>query len=312
MVSDSRSGRLSGKIIMLINRIRPEVTEGTLYHYCSAQTLLSILKNRTIRFSDVTLLNDREEAAWGYAVFEHAAERLGKPENIPKGMPNIPPEFLEVIRQRWLSFSMATRHFVACFSADGDSLSQWRAYAEDGRGFCIGFKAKEIRSELPIQIYDVLYDEDQQTQEMTEALGSTYLEFVDKGSDYDAEWFIARNGELAASSVSLKNPAWRDEKEIRCHHLILAKMTKEKWILQDPGGYSAKGKIEPQPVQFEARNGLIVPFLDLPFSVSTNSHPIAEIVAGPKCPTDEFTLRFLLGGEGYENVPIRLAGSGYR
>jgi hypothetical protein len=26
---------------MLINRIRPEVTEGTRYHYCCPQTLLS-------------------------------------------------------------------------------------------------------------------------------------------------------------------------------------------------------------------------------------------------------------------------------
>jgi hypothetical protein len=297
---------------MLINRIRPEVTEGTLYHYCSAQTLLSILKNRTIRFSDVTLLNDGQEGAWGYHVLQQASERLSRPENIPEGMPNIPPEFFAAIREWWLSLSMGTRHFVACFSADGDSLSQWRAYADDGRGFSVGFKAKEIRSQLPIQIYDVLYDEEQQIQEMTEALGATYLEFVDKGSDYNAEWFTTLCAELAALSVSLKNPAWRDEKEIRCHHLVVAAMTGEKWVLKDPGGHSAEGKVAPQPVQFEARNGLVVPFLDLPFTVSASGHPIEAIVTGPKCPTDELTLRFLLGGEGYGNVPIRFAGSAYR
>jgi hypothetical protein len=67
---------------MLIKRIRPDVTEGTLYHYCSAQALLSVLKNRTIRFSDVTLLNDREEAAWGYLPFRllrwHGSNQFGR------------------------------------------------------------------------------------------------------------------------------------------------------------------------------------------------------------------------------------------
>jgi hypothetical protein len=38
---------------MLIDRLRPENTEGIIYHYCSAQTLLSIVRNRTIRFSQV-------------------------------------------------------------------------------------------------------------------------------------------------------------------------------------------------------------------------------------------------------------------
>jgi hypothetical protein len=293
---------------MLIKRIRPEVTEGTLYHYCSAQSLISILKNRTIRFSDVTLLNDREEAEWGYRVFQQAAELLLKPETHFRA----PPQFFAEIQRLWLSFSMGTRHFVACFSADGDSLSQWRAYAEDGKGYSIGFKAKDIRSQMPLQIYDVLYDQDQQLQEMIDAIGSLYLEFEDKGADYTAEWFTTRCAELAASSVALKNPAWRDEKEIRCHHLVVAAMTESKWMLQDPGGSSAAVKVVPQAIQFETRGGVIVPFLDLPFSVSDTGHPIEDIVVGPKCPTDMFTLLFFLGAEGYGKIPIRFAGSAYR
>ena len=34
--------------------------------------------------------------------------------------------------------------FVSCFSADGDVLSQWRAYADDGHGFAIGFAPAEF------------------------------------------------------------------------------------------------------------------------------------------------------------------------
>jgi hypothetical protein len=297
---------------MLIARLRPEKTEGIIYHYCSAHTLLSIIRNRTIRFSEVTLLNDGQEGAWGYHVFEKAAEYLSKPENIPKGKPEITAEFFEVIKHRWLSLSVKSRHMVACFSVDGDSLSQWRAYADDGRGFSIGFKAGEIRAQLPIQMYDVLYDEEQQLREMVDSLGSTWLEFIDKGSDYDAEWFMQRCAEFTASSVSLKNPAWRDEKEVRCHHVVVADASSEKLQLIDPGGRTAAGVVAPQRIQFEARNGTIVPYIDLPFSVSPERHPIAEIVVGPRCPTDETTLRFLMGGEGYGNVSVRHAGSAYR
>jgi hypothetical protein len=133
-----------------------------------------------------------------------------------------------------------------------------------------------------------------------------------KGSDYDAPWFMKRCAEFTASSVSLKNPAWRDEREIRCHHVVVSDMSAEKWVLLDPGGRTLAGSVAPKPVQFESRRGLIVPFLDLPFTVSGDGHPVHEIVVGPKCATDESTLRFVLGREGYGTVPIRFAGSAYR
>jgi hypothetical protein len=57
---------------MLIQRVRPKDTQGTMYHYCSAQTFLSIIQNRTIRFSDINLLNDAEEGRWGYGIFIEA------------------------------------------------------------------------------------------------------------------------------------------------------------------------------------------------------------------------------------------------
>lgn len=34
--------------------------------------------------------------------------------------------------------------FVASFSEDGDSLSQWRAYCPNGLGFCIGFSSESL------------------------------------------------------------------------------------------------------------------------------------------------------------------------
>jgi hypothetical protein len=33
----------------------------------------------------------------------------------------------------------AAHYFLGCFSADSDDLGQWRAYADNGRGFGLGF-----------------------------------------------------------------------------------------------------------------------------------------------------------------------------
>jgi hypothetical protein len=41
---------------------------------------------------------------------------------------------------------------------------------------------------------------------------------------------------IVASSIALKNPAWRDEKEVRCHHLVDAKIDSVSWRLEDGGG----------------------------------------------------------------------------
>jgi hypothetical protein len=36
----------------------------------------------------------------------------------------------------------AAHFFVSCFSAAGDDLGQWRAFADNGRGFALGFDAE--------------------------------------------------------------------------------------------------------------------------------------------------------------------------
>lgn len=46
------------------------------------------------------------------------------------------------------------------FSGDGDLLSQWRAYADDGKGISIGFKKSKIKEflrEIKIDFFDVKY-----------------------------------------------------------------------------------------------------------------------------------------------------------
>lgn len=54
--------------------------------------------------------------------------------------------------------------YICCFSKEGDLLSQWRAYANDGKGFSIGFDIKKldeyISEEKTITLEEVNYIEE--------------------------------------------------------------------------------------------------------------------------------------------------------
>ena len=52
---------------------------------------------------------------------------------------------LKTMGQHWYDDYIT---YAICFSERGDSLSQWRGYADDGSGVCIGFRADRISGML--------------------------------------------------------------------------------------------------------------------------------------------------------------------
>ena len=300
---------------MLYDRLRPSNDQGIIYHYCSIQTFLEIIKNKTLRFSDVSVLNDSEEGKWGYSIFKEAATCLaqgGSPAiEMIDNIVSVDESFIQKIDTFWTESRLKMMNFVSCFSTDGDSLSQWRAYADDGRGVAVGFKVSELK-ELPIKILNIEYAKETQIREMESAIRSLYVEYVENGKDDSQDWLFNRCIGLIASSISFKNPAWRDEKEVRCHHIILASMEKNLWVLEDRGGTSWGVEVSGEPISFQARNGKIVPYLDMPFKVEQDRLPIDEVVVGPKYQSGLENIQFALGNSGFRNVKLRRAGNAYR
>ncbi|RYF31222.1 MAG: DUF2971 domain-containing protein [Comamonadaceae bacterium] len=295
---------------MLPERLFDPTDDALLYHYCSPEAFVSIIENRTIRFSDINMLNDAEEGRWGYQVWERAASSLldpGRP--LPEGLASEPVDrsFLDAVDQTFSSIQFSVMSFIAAFSKDGDSLSQWRAYADDGRGYAIGFRSSALRR-LPVTLLEVCYDIDQQTEEMREEILAVFLEWLTKDKD-TGPWFRTRCAELIMSSIAFKNPAWREEREVRCQHAVPVKMAPDGFRFVPAGGVSEGQDVPPEPVRFQVRSGAIVAYLDLPFDHTRT--PIAEIVMGPKCGNAPMNVSFLLGNAGYGAVPLRGAGAAY-
>jgi hypothetical protein len=302
--------------MMLTDRLREIDDDSIIYHYCSSESFISIVNNRTIRFSDINLLNDAEEGRWGYKVFEDAATKVinrdGIPEEVCKLIEGLDEAFVDQIDKLRFAAGLRFANFASSFSTDGDSLSQWRAYADDGRGMAIGFRVSELRR-MPVQIFDIEYQYEKQVKEVSTRICSIYLEFCDKGKDCSLPWFFEACVSLAVSLIGFKNPAWRDEKEVRCQHVVDVDISDEGiWTLTDGGGVSAGKDVEGQPIRFHARQSSIVPYLDMPFEVSGERKPIVEVVLGPKNPNAPGNIMFALGNAGYGHVALKRAGAAYR
>lgn len=132
----------------------------TLFHYCSNETFVSLVKAKTIWLSSLTLSNDTMEGRLVNATLMRVAER-----------DKLDLQSRERLRE---SLEFTERFFDGlgfCLSEQADLLSQWRGYADDGRGVSIGFdlgylkelaKASSTSNPPGFAIHRVEYEPDRQ------------------------------------------------------------------------------------------------------------------------------------------------------
>lgn len=105
-----------------------------IYHYTDSAGLLGILDGGKIRLTDIFGLNDPSEVLHG---LKHASEILAaKAEHAHPAGNLFAQKFTATLDKH---FQSVAHFFVACFSHDHDELGQWRAYADNGNGFALGF-----------------------------------------------------------------------------------------------------------------------------------------------------------------------------
>jgi hypothetical protein len=201
---------------MLMSRLLPLQDKRIVYHYCSAETLRAILESKCIRFTDINMLNDAYEGRWGYSAFEEAATRIINRTGVPESVPEMPKAFFDSVDKVLSKIQVIAHPFISCFSVDGDSLEQWRSYADDGRGFAIGFHASMLQ-QLPVSTLSIEYDREAQIKEMMLALLAIYMR-KNPGTENVHGTFFEDCVLTATYLVAFKHSAFRHEQEIRCIH----------------------------------------------------------------------------------------------
>lgn len=211
-----------------------------------------------------------------------------------------------LLRQSW-------RHeiYCACLSEHPDSLSQWRAYGEDGKGFAIGFSTTHLQSickNIGGTLCDVIYDDDVQSTLVKRAfdLPPRSSDGEDPTIEEGSGTILGRISEAASRS---KNRAFSEESEWRI-------VTEPTLALDDAEQTLWTKATVPRYV---ARRGLITPYMEIPL-VEGESYrkrgmePIKELYFGPKNSADEqeYAVKFLLENHGFKRVQLVHSSASYR
>jgi hypothetical protein len=106
-----------------------------VYHYTTAAGFAGIVESKgNLHATHSCFLNDTNEIRYGYAIVDEVIEEL-RPE-LGAAYDLLKAKMNELHRED---------SFIVCFSKRHDVLSQWRAYANDCTGYCIGFRPKPMQ-----------------------------------------------------------------------------------------------------------------------------------------------------------------------
>jgi hypothetical protein len=162
-------------------------------------------------------MNDKLETTW---IIHLINEEISKRKEILKE---------ENIKMLDISFTLNRLYpYISCFSENGDSLSQWRAYANDGKGVAIGFNPEKfgIVNKIPVNTLvkddsigycKCIYDIDLQRKLINESLDVLCL-FIKQDEKSEMSYMDTATA-LNQLSIISKNPCFAEEQETRIIHI---------------------------------------------------------------------------------------------
>lgn len=108
-----------------------------IYHYSDDVGLRGVLETGKLWLTDIFNVNDPSELNHGFSVAIKVLNSMVA--NEPPETKRFAEQLTAFAQQKGIQGSA---HFFVCsFSSCGDDLGQWRAYADNGRGYALGFDA---------------------------------------------------------------------------------------------------------------------------------------------------------------------------
>ena len=308
-----------------------------LYHYCSNDKAFSILQWKNIRMGDISKSNDSLELQLFFPELHREIYRQYVADPFPFRYEGKEGEeaFREMVQ--FSEYSWERRfdsgdfsNFVICFSTTKDCLSQWRGYADDGRGCCIGF-SKDIIQEFcdssngVLRLEKVIYVDESHIAEMI----SFHAGVILKNMRNLREWLVKEitlsddnpdtDGLLAFNFDGMVESAFIESLRLKTVHFV----EEQEWrVFLSRRAYKngdwVYNKKEPMQgsvlfdetldflndrIDFRCTHDDLVPFCPLKFEEFPRN-PVAELWLGPKNYTRKSDAELFLWKYGYQNVDI--------
>ena len=314
-----------------------------LYHYASMEKGTSILKHKNIRLSDITKSNDVKEMSIFFPDlfdemlknydehngFSYKFEYKGKGNRQAFGL--FVNELKKKIEKEFEDGSIAT--FALCLSEEGDLLSQWRGYADDGKGICLGLNVEEILKFVGISsvsgfsLEKVEYLSKEQIDEWVKNVANQMLGIVEiilgaieegniqyySAKEFDEDIFNTIYYNILSEveeSIKFKTEGFKEEKEWR--FFIKNSLNKDdikgKKITSigtlGEGARRKTSKYVSYNVDFNIKENYMVTFVSLKFEKFHNNL-INQVICGPNNKIREKDLELFLRKYGYRNCKGR-------
>lgn len=274
----------------------------TLFHYCSLETFLSVIQYKSIRLSDINTMNDYGELHWAYDRFIEAVNYVRA---------DYDDKYFDFLDATISQTQLHTLPLLSCFSTDGDVLSQWRAYSDDGMGVAVGFDSKTMEN-LAVRCGPVTYDPVAQVGFFRDLIAAAFPAWKLANDKKDRRLLSEYLAMQTFDMCLMKNPAFAEEKEVRIARVVTVKHDGDGWHLDDPGGNGTdKVSRKKQPIKYRAKKGGLVAHIDLPIS-GMGAQFIREVVVGPRSSNRGTEVSMALNANGFKGCKIRNSTATYR
>lgn len=299
------------------------------------------MSGKQLRMSDITKSNDYDEV---YMFFPGIINAMK--DEYQKNP--FPIEFMGEINERAMSilfqlmydyFSVefdkgGVTNFVICFCEEGDKLSQWRGYADNGKGVSIGFSEHELRQysekykdimalekvkyKTPEEINDIIICKANFLLDELKGLRKWIEDKLNcndnRQEKYMIFFFIQMLNMIFMNSLQYKNISFQEENEWRLYFKF--PITKKPELIYCEDGSNGETfdemvEILKNKINFNVLNDDIIPYFPLDL-LEISENPIKEIISGPNNRILQKDFQLLCGKYKYNHVAFEHSNISYR
>ena len=297
---------------------------GIVYHYCSLETFKSIIENKCLWLCDVQKSNDSAERVYFNNLMLQTVKQYLEQLKPPTHNIERKSAALQQLQNALSTPQDELASVYSCsFSNDGDLLSQWRGYADDGYGVAIGIYSGHFQKHLTEGCFrHIEYDEAAAKDKCKELLEQAISDYLETNSD--AEWDAISSFSLCVlllmeqQNIFYKSAAFIEEQECRI-------ITSDGFNTYSVDG-NTLGFHSPEIIsnkeesalwlsekKFRVSNHRLSGYFELSFERITDCF-IENIILGPKCLASEKDIKDFLkcNHDDTSSISILPSGATYR
>jgi hypothetical protein len=286
----------------ILNSVLSERPTVPLYHYTDQAGLLGIVKSKKIWATHHQYLNDTQEYLHAKGLVRRELhERLGAGNS----------DSLPLLKAMQSSLDGPGNEdvnlYVASFSQEKDSLSQWRAYSGPTVGFALGFQGDQLALPEGFTIARCIYKPEIQSEVIKAIVTEVFEPAVTQLSGvgpYNAATTAVAGLLLKLHTFALifKHPKFTEEREWRIVSPVMMDL---------PPAYPVEQETK---LAFRQGKSMLTPYRCIPLKDNNGSFPLSEVVVGPN-PNPGQSLRSVrswLSSEHIAGIEVRNSNIPYR